>query len=451
MKILKSIRSKQGKKRLRVVVNLAIPSGLNSFFDILVIGICLFFMGRIDDNHVLAVSISLNFFTLAYAFTTIFYVGTNAQIARLFGAKILSNIPKVTQTMAVGGFISALPITLLGLLSSFYYFQWLDLSAEANDLATTFMSILMLSFPSTMLKTIIIASFAAIGNTIYPLIIRIISAIVVTILCYGLVFGIDFLGIPPLGIIGAGVALLVGAYLELILFLAFWFRSKLLFKISKFDWSYFAKGLKIGVPTGVERFLILFAIVFISKLYSNYGDLALAGSQVGARIEAFSFMPTFGFMVAAMVLMGQSIGSGKLKLARIYTQTIIIFSSVIMGISGILLIVFGNAFSEIFSSDPEVIKSSYAYLIAVGLSQIPLAWIFVYDGALRGAGMTKTALFLNVGSIWFLRILPMGALVYINAPLWTLYAIICIETFLRAFIFRWFFNTNSWQKAPRIL
>ncbi len=117
-----------------------------------------------------------------------------------------------------------------------------------------------------------------------------------------------------------------------------------------------------------------------------------------------------------------------------------------MGILGIGLCVLGKELSAIFSTETEVIHYSFDYLLAVGLSQVPLICIFVLDGALRGSGATKLSLWINTGSIWVLRILPMWLCVHYNIAVGYIFAIICCETYLRAGIFGFVFYKGLWKK-----
>ena len=193
--------------------------------------------------------------------------------------------------------------------------------------------------------------------------------------------------------------------------------------------------------------MTLFSLVLTTKIIATFSDWVLTGAQIGTRIEAFSFMPGFGFMLAAMVLMGQNLGARKVKLAALYVRTTLIFSSIVMGVSGMILVLFAREFSLIFSSHEKVVSASIDYLVAVGLSQIPLIWAFVLDGALRGAGNTKVALFINAASIWCFRIIPMVLLVVLGFGVKWVFGVICVETYIRAAIFWWVFKRGVWKRV----
>ena len=327
----------------------------------------------------------------------------------------------------------------------------MNVSGETKTLGMLYLSFIFYSIPAFLLKTIFISALAGVGDTKSVFYIKIIATSLNIALNYILIFGTQSLHIlphiPPLGIMGAGIANMAITYLEcLVLFwilckthkhlrLSLSFRSKILFF-----------GLKLGLPSGIERALTILSLVLITKFMTDYGLEVIAGFQIGSRVESFILMPGFGFQVAAMALVGQMIGAKRLDIAQEFIRTILLISSVTMGILGLLLCVFGVELSSLFSTESAVVDYSFAYLVAVGLSQVPLICIFVLDGALRGSGATKLSLWVNTGSIWILRILPMWLCVYFQINVVYIFAIICCETYLRAGIFGFLFYKGIWKK-----
>ncbi len=445
-KIFKPIRYTPALKiRLKKITRLALPSGANSFLDILSIAITLFFIASLGDLYIVAIGISLNFLMLFFAINAIFYIGTNAQISRYYGAKEYKKTNEVFLSLFIFGFLISLPLIWIGEYFAGSFFDFLGVSKPTKELALQYIFFVILTLPALNLKNIITSSLAALGDTLRPLLVRIFSTLFCIFLHYILIFGISFFSLKGYGIIGAGIANLLSAYIELLMLLLLVKNN--LFSHFQIHFSYFIKALKIGIPAGVERFLTLFSLIITTKFITHFGDLALAGAQIGTRIEAFSFMPGFGFMVAAMVLMGQNLGARKISLCALYVRTILFFSSLVLGISGIILAIFARNFSLIFSQETEVIKTSVYYLLAVGFSQIPMICSFVLDGALRGAGITKVTLAINAGSIWCFRILPMAIIVWLDAGVGWLFFMIFIETYIRALIFFIIFKTGIWKRS----
>lgn len=445
------------KQRTYKILKIALPSGGNSLLDIANISIGMYFIAHISNDtqtikhNIVALGLGMSCWMFLFALTTIFYVGTNAQISRAFGERNHAKLSKILSTMSFGAALFSIPIYLIANVSNEFYFDWMNVSGETKTLGMLYLSFIFYSIPAFLLKTIFISALAGVGDTKSVFYIKIIATSLNIALNYILIFGTQSLHIlphiPPLGIMGAGIANMAITYLEcLVLFwilckthkhlrLSLSFRSKILFF-----------GLKLGLPSGIERALTILSLVLITKFMTDYGLEVIAGFQIGSRVESFILMPGFGFQVAAMALVGQMIGAKRLDIAQEFIRTILLISSVTMGILGLLLCVFGVELSSLFSTESAVVDYSFAYLVAVGLSQVPLICIFVLDGALRGSGATKLSLWVNTGSIWILRILPMWLCVYFQINVVYIFAIICCETYLRAGIFGFLFYKGIWKK-----
>ena len=116
-----------------------------------------------------------------------------------------------------------------------------------------------------------------------------------------------------------------------------------------------------------------------------------------------------------------------------------------MGVLGVLMAVFATPLSEIFYRDEAVVKIAVWYLLAVGFSQVPLVVIFVLDGVLRGAGITNLSLLINALSIWCMRIAPMWLGIELGLPVWWVFVMIFIETYIRALVFYLVYKRGCWQ------
>lgn len=430
------------KKHYKKILSIAIPSGLNSLLDIINIVIGIFIIGKISSHHIIAVGLGLNFFMLIYAVTNIFFVGTSAQISRLFGKQDFDGIKNVLSSMFFGAVILAIPIYFIANISYSIYFDWIGVDETSKILGEIFIYIMLYSIPALIAKVILVAGFTSIGDTRTPFIIKLIISIINIGLNYILIFGIVF---EALDIAGMAIANLLTTYTELIILLTLLTKKTSILKLKLFfSLDIIKKGIKIGIPVGIERGFTIVSLLLISKFVAAYGSDYLAGFQIATRIEAFAFMPSFGFMIASMALAGQYLGENNTNKLKQSTYTTMILASIFMGFMGLIMIVFGKDLSMLFSKKDSILYSSVAYLTYIGLSQIPLVFIFVLDGACRGAGATKISLAINIISIWAFRILPMYICYKAGLPIISIYIIILIETFIRGiaffYIFKKYFN-----------
>ncbi|WP_095278472.1 MATE family efflux transporter [Helicobacter sp. 11S02629-2] len=447
--VLESKLKKKGrsKTRFRVgrILNIALPSGLQSGLDVLDMSIALFFIGALGNEYVASVSISTGYLVLFYPVVSILYIAANAQISRAFGARDYTKIKSIFSVMFYSAIIFSIPTALVAHFGAHYYFAWLNLGDTITNLGVYYLGVTVFIFPALMVKNVMISSFAALGDTRKPFMIKIGVTILSVLLNYSFITG--GFGMPKFGMEAAAFVTVGIAYIEaLILLTLITFKKSLLLKLRfTFNFYYLKYGLKIGIPTGIERLYTLVSISIILKFVAGYGDSIVTGFQVGTRVESFSFVPGFGFMVAAMALMGQSLGARKIAYAKEYVRLCLIIASSVMGTIGLLLAIFGYFLTLIFiSHDAVALQSGMYYLIAVGLSQVPLICCFVYDGALRGAGKTNVPLMINISSITILRLLPMYICISFGLSVYFLYAIICVETYIRFIFFHFAFNKGTW-------
>lgn len=446
--------TKTKKIQIRRILNIAIPSGLQSGLDMLSVSLALFYLGSISSLHFTALGIGAKYIIAFYPISAIFGIGTNILMSRRFGAKNYIEMNRVYSTMIFSSCIISIPVLFLIYIGISYYLNLFNLSDELYNLAYSYVSLTIFALPSIIIKNVLISGFAATGDTKRPFFIKV-ALTFLSMVGYSILINGRF-GMPQLGLIGAAYVTIFISYLELIVLLLLprFVQTKLSFSLF-FNKTFLLNAFKVGIPTGLERIFTITSLnvvlVFVGSYAVIYKDSAMGGFQAGTTIEGFSFVPGFGFMIAVMSLMGQSIGAKNYERANDYTKLCAIISSILLGICGLLLVIFSKPLSEIFIHDDILgIEISVYYLIAVGLSQIPLILSFVYDGALRGAGFTQIPLFINIASISIFRLLPMWLCTYFKFSIYMLFVIIFIETYIRAFIFYLVFRSGVWKKPKKL-
>lgn len=157
-------------------------------------------------------------------------------------------------------------------------------------------------------------------------------------------------------------------------------------------------------------------------------------------------MPGFAFGVAATTILGQAMGAGKYQLAKLGTFRSARFSAILMGIMGILFIVFGKEIIRIFSDDPAVIIETFPALIVISLVQVGDAYHMVFGSALRSAGLVVWVLKVYA-FISYIIMLPIAYLlgVYFQLGSLGLWSAISIWLICLSVIFVWKFNQGDWK------
>jgi Na+-driven multidrug efflux pump len=181
-------------------------------------------------------------------------------------------------------------------------------------------------------------------------------------------------------------------------------------------------------------------------IISNLGTTVYAAHALAMRVEQLAFMPSFGFGVAATILVGQSLGAEKPDLAKkagYLTQRYCVAAMVILGL---MTFVFGRQLIGIFIQDPEVIRLGALGLKIWAFAMPGMATNQSLAGGLRGAGDTRWVFVLTTIGTWTMRV-GVGALMVflfnLGAPGAWIGAV--LDHNVRAILIWWRFATGKWK------
>ena len=404
----------------------------------------LIMVGTISAFAVAAVGIGLQALMFVFAVLTLFHVGTNALISRFYGAKKLSQASLALSTLYRFAFGLSFIVAFLWYFGSSELYIFFGVVDEVRVLGQEYVQILTLMMPFIFVKLVFITALSATGDTKTALYVKLVSIALNVGLNYLLIFG-NF-GFPALGVAGAAIATVIVNILELMVYIFLYIQGKTPF-IPMFSYSkkLLKRALKVGLPASYERSLTMGSFMLFTAIIADYGTEAMAGYQIGLRIEGLAFMPGIGFTIAAMALMGQGLGAKKPEQSREDVILVLKYAIGLMFFLSFFMIFTPEYIVQFFTRDMKTIEEASLYLKIVGLSQIPLAFNFVLSGALRGAGDSKRTLRINLLSLWLVRIIPAFFLSwYFNDIIWVYIAMIS-DTFVKAFFLWKAFDLGEWK------
>lgn len=199
---------------------------------------------------------------------------------------------------------------------------------------------------------------------------------------------------PRLGI--AGVALgQVLAFACGALFLFFLLRSGRLrltlgFSSVKLDGALFRDILRVGALSCLSPMQSVLTVLIMSGLVARFGTEALAGYGIGVRLEFLLVPIAFAIGVASVPMVGMAIGAGDIARARRVAWTAGLMSGAIVGLVGLVAVLFPDAWARLFSSSQPVLATTRSYLVIAGigfpLMGFGLAMYFAAQGSGRMLG-----------------------------------------------------------------
>lgn len=280
----------------------------------------------------------------------------------------------------------------------------LDPDPVIAPFAIDYIQVRALGNPGLIAAVALSSFFRGLGDTRTPLYASIVANLLNAVLDYGLIFG--KLGMPELGVAGAGIATSIAEWTNFVVLFYFFRRAAI---ASAFVTAPVAPNrrqirrlMRTGLPVGGQWWLEMASFALFLTLVARMGAAPMAASQVFISLLSISFMQAQGLGIAVSTLVGQYIGAGDLRAAERSFYSGIRLCLVLAGIVGLLLAFASDPLLRLYSDDPRVLALGRPLMLVGAVFQIFDALAIIADGGLRGAGDTRWPMLVRFLLAWFL-------------------------------------------------
>ena len=281
------------------------------------------------------------------------------------------------------------------------------------------------------METPFLSFFTGRGKTRIVACIKVLGCLISIPLNYIFVFG--KLGLPPMGILGAGFASTIASLCSLCIS-----ASCFLLVNQK------------------ESFLRNAAFACVIIMIGRLGNEELAATSIALSINMIGNMPMIGLMDATSIITGQYIGKRRLLVAeRIAGRSLRILFVWMISIS-VIYLVYPQLLIHIFDSQNQgTTQMDNARITEYVILILRLAVIFnlldatrfIAMGSLRGAGDTFVPLLIGLATSWLIQIPGTVYLVYVaHASIGSVWLFITIYIAIDAFFMLWRRRSGAWKK-----
>ncbi|MCP3968172.1 MAG: MATE family efflux transporter [Lentisphaerae bacterium] len=304
------------------------------------------------------------------------------------------------------------------------------------------------------------AFFSGRGKTVFIATVNSLACCLNIFLDYIFIFG--KLGLPPLGIWGAGAATSLSTMFSfgcaITLFLCTDQETLPTRKHRRFKFEYIQKLFSFGTPAGMQVFFDVGAFTLVTFLIGNLSKEALAATTIALSINQLSFLPLLGFADATSIICGQFIGRGRHDTAMQVAYRAWRMATIYMiGMASLYLflpITLINIFSPTATSNIDfntILKSGQIILALAALFNLFDATKFVFMGALRGAGDTKAVMLISSLCAWLLMVPGTLIIIYVlKSNIEWVWAFLAFYIMTESLIIFWRFRSNRWMKIDLI-
>ena len=300
----------------------------------------------------------------------------------------------------IGGMIS-----FMIYVGGFWIYKFFNFTDATIQLGLPFLKIRALSTFLMFIFFACIGFFRSIKNTFVPMVLFALGSFIFICFDYCLIFG--KFGFPEMGLYGSAVAYLIQYIVMLIgaLSYIFYYRLhhryviKILSGVSSFEQVF--KLLAISLPIVIDKAIMAWAYIWLSKVLSCMGQYALANFAVIKLMECMVFLPATAFSQVITFLVSNDIGNQRWVDIRANIAKVLLLASIMVAILVTIVSMYPSQIVQTIDRNKEF----------AGLAQAVFPWLsvliffdllqLILSGALRGASDVQTVMLTRLTVICF--------------------------------------------------
>ena len=375
---------------------LAIPIALQNLLTTSFRLVDTLMIGRLGDASLAAVGLAGNISFIVELIGFGLASGSAVFMAQYHGAGNDSGIRRSLGSALVVLFPITLTITMLAFLFPEQLMSITTNSDVSIAEGSRYLRTACFSYLGVALGLIMSIVLRSIENVRLPMIASGISAVTNAALNYIFIFG--KLGMPAMGVAGAGLATSISSLLNpgIMLIGSLIGRNVLYAPISDFFkiGAFFPQYIRRVLPVMFNEMLWSMSIVGMNLVFGRMGDENYAALTVFRTVENISQVLIIGICNSCNILIGMRIGAGRIEEGKDMAGQFLLFTPIIGLVIGVGVLLMRGPILSLFELSPIALGTAMNLLAAfsflVILQNIPYLTVV---GIFRAGGDTKTGLY----------------------------------------------------------
>ena len=375
--------------------------------------------------------------------------GFSVQVAHLIGAGDFVRARKVLRQSVTALTVFGLLMAALGVAVSGALPGWLGGDEVIRRDSTLYFRIFSSFLPALQLNFLAGGMLRCSGNMRVPSLLNVLMCLLDVIFNFFLIFPtreMILFGSPVvvpgagLGVEGAALGTVSAETVTCGLMLWYLFRRSPMLKLTGESGRFLPQrstlrnAARIGLPMGLEHIAICSAQIMTTVIVAPLGVIAIAANSFAIIAESLCYMPGYGISEAATTLVGQSLGAGRVRLLRRFSNITVISGMTIMGLMGVVLYVAAPQIIGVMTPVEEIRVLGVEILRIEAYAEPMFAAAIVTYGVFVGVGNTLVPSLMNLFSIWGVR-LVLASLLAPTMGLKGVWLAMSIELCFRGLIF----------------
>lgn len=327
-------------------------------------------------------------------------IGINSLTSRYLGAGNTDKANKVAITGMWLEIISSLVFILFGIFFSGVFANAFSSDPEIINGTKAYLSICLIISTPLMFSSVIERLMQAEGDSIHPMIVQIVSALINIVLDPVFIFGIG--PFPEMGVAGAALATVLGQIVGCIIGYIFYRRINILsariHNLIKFkpEKQTIKEIYKVALPSIVLQGLTSISTLLMNIIVVAFSEIAVAVFGLYFKVQSFLYMPLFGLNSGVIPIVGYNYGArNKDRVIKTMKISMTIGCSVML-LGTLLFQFFPNLILSPFKTTEEMSKIAYIAFRIISIGFIFSAVAIVINGFFMGIGAGVSAMSVNL-------------------------------------------------------
>jgi len=368
-------------KRINLMKNEKVSKAINKMAAPAIIGMLVMAIYNVVDSifvswiseegyEVAATQVVMPIMLIASAIGLALGMGGGSYISRLLGKNNKIEANKVASVSFFSGIVLGLIVTAINFILLEPILNLFGADVNTLELAKDYGQYIVIGYAFTILNMITNNLLRSEGSAKYSMIGMAIGSILNIILDPIFIFVFGW------GIAGAAIATTLSKIVSTAILLSFYFRKQTILRISLKDFKpsigIYREILKVGIPTFLRQMLVSVSIGILNNAASDISTDLVTAIGIITRVTMIPMYIAFGFGQGFQPVAGYNYGAGNKDRVVDSFKYAIKVSIIVMSISCLLFLVFGNVVFTIYNSSESV--TNYGL---IGLKYYAIALLFM--------------------------------------------------------------------------
>ncbi len=376
------------KNILYLVLTMSLPMVISMMVNSLYNIIDSFFVAKISEQAMTALSLVYPLQNLINAVTIGFGIGLNAVVAYFLGAQDQKRADKAATQGLVLNMLHGLVLSIVCIAVIPAFLGFFTTDPVTIDLGIRYCRIVFLFAVVISLDLSFEKIFQAVGKMTVSMVSMLCGCIANILLDPILIFG--FGPIPAMGIEGAAIATGLGQVLTIVIYLLYYFLRPIPVHIDPRylmpEKEIVCRLYPIGISASLTMSLPSVMISCLNVILAGFSQSYVLVLGVYYKLQTFLYLTANGIVQGIRPLIGYNYGAKMYQRVKIIYWTALSLTVLIMAAGTALCLAFPVPLMEMFTSNPESIQAGAKALQIISIGFVVSSVSVTVCGTLEGLG-----------------------------------------------------------------